>query len=91
MKTKNQAHRSSVVSVAEKAPAPAKPARGGLPSGTPRVEFSAGDRKWMVEFQAGNKSIEIEVVDPKHSIYLYACKDTLVKVCRCVWWGVEGV
>eukprot|EP00955_Chlamydomonas_euryale_P114429 366278-Chlamydomonas_euryale.AAC.21 len=34
----------------------------------------------LVAAQRGNKSIEIQVTDARHSIYLYACEDTLVKV-----------
>ena len=83
MKTKSRTDRTSVVSMSElNTPAaqkgPAGGARSTVPSGVARIELQ--DRKWVVEYQVGARGIVVEVTDPRHSVYIYGCKDTLIKV-----------
>jgi hypothetical protein len=48
------------------------------------------DRKWQVDYQVGNREIVIEITDPKQSVYVYACKDSMIKVNRVELEGWEG-
>lgn len=50
-----------------------------LPLCTRRVALEQ-DAKWVVEYQVGNTSIVLDETDPKHAVYIYGCKDTVVQV-----------
>eukprot|EP00963_Diacronema_lutheri_P010117 scaffold967_cov321-Pavlova_lutheri.AAC.6 len=53
------------------------PAR--TPSKKPTFELSEG-RKWRVEYQTGNKTIEISDANAKQTVYLFACHGAMVHV-----------
>ncbi|GAX75045.1 hypothetical protein CEUSTIGMA_g2489.t1 [Chlamydomonas eustigma] len=90
MKTKNRPDRTSVVKMPEAAPPSTGitsgnvvrggggRGAGGVPTGPAKLELV--DRKWTVEYQVGNRSAVIEVTDPKQSLYVYGCKDSLIQV-----------
>ncbi|XXG81382.1 hypothetical protein AAC387_Pa09g2032 [Persea americana] len=77
MKTKNRADRTGVVGVSE------KEARSSSPSfskaGPPKLELQMG-RKWVVENQIGRKNLVIDDCDPKQSVYVFGCKDSVLQV-----------
>ncbi|KAL6647370.1 hypothetical protein ACP70R_014807 [Stipagrostis hirtigluma subsp. patula] len=77
MKSKNRTDRSGVVS------AEGKTARNAPSSSStkvpPKLELQMG-RKWVVEHHIGNKNLVIEDCDTKQSVYVYACKDSVLQV-----------
>jgi hypothetical protein len=38
------------------------------------------ERKWVVEWQVGQKELVVAVADPKQSVYIYNCSDCVVQV-----------
>jgi adenylyl cyclase-associated protein len=38
------------------------------------------ERKWVVEWQVGQKELLVTVIDPKQSVYIYNCSDCVVQV-----------
>jgi hypothetical protein len=38
------------------------------------------ERKWVVEWQVGQKELLVKVADPKQSVYIYNCSDCVVQV-----------
>uniref|UniRef100_A0A7N0ZRQ3 Adenylyl cyclase-associated protein n=1 Tax=Kalanchoe fedtschenkoi TaxID=63787 RepID=A0A7N0ZRQ3_KALFE len=78
MKTKNRADRTGVVGTGEKE-ARASAASGQKTTGPPKLELQMG-RKWVVENQTGNKNMVIDECDPKQSVYIYGCKDSVLQV-----------
>ncbi|CAM8928161.1 unnamed protein product [Rhodiola kirilowii] len=77
MKTKNRADRTGVVGTGEKE-AQAR-AISNQKTGPPKFELQMG-RKWVVENQIGNKNLVIDDCDPKQSVYIYGCKDSVLQV-----------
>uniref|UniRef100_A0A383VPJ4 C-CAP/cofactor C-like domain-containing protein n=1 Tax=Tetradesmus obliquus TaxID=3088 RepID=A0A383VPJ4_TETOB len=82
MKAKNRAERSGAVP----AVAAAAPSGGGTrqpaaaaPAKPPRFELEQ-ERKWVVEWQVGQKELLVNVADPKQSVYIYNCSDCVVQV-----------
>ncbi|RWV95369.1 hypothetical protein GW17_00042012 [Ensete ventricosum] len=77
MKAKNRADRSGVVAVTEKG------SRANSFSfrkeGPPKLELQMG-RKWVVENQIGKKNLVIDDCDPKQTVYVYGCKDSVLHV-----------
>eukprot|EP00179_Madagascaria_erythrocladioides_P006121 CAMPEP_0198328964 /NCGR_PEP_ID=MMETSP1450-20131203/15835_1 /TAXON_ID=753684 ORGANISM="Madagascaria erythrocladiodes, Strain CCMP3234" /NCGR_SAMPLE_ID=MMETSP1450 /ASSEMBLY_ACC=CAM_ASM_001115 /LENGTH=244 /DNA_ID=CAMNT_0044033131 /DNA_START=190 /DNA_END=924 /DNA_ORIENTATION=+ len=65
------------------APKPAAPKPAAAPAAAkpkqPAVCALQG-KKWAVEFQEGNDSLEITVADPKHTVYIYKCNKGLLQV-----------
>lgn len=55
-------------------------------SASGRVELVA-DRKWEVEHYKGNTDIAIEDAEPRHTVYIFKCEDSLVQVGRNMWDG----
>lgn len=39
------------------------------------------DRKWVVEHHSGDREIIIERTDPKHTVYIYNCHNSVIQVC----------
>jgi adenylyl cyclase-associated protein len=80
MKTKNRLDRSGAV------PAGSAPSEKALTAstaastkkGTPKCELDG--RKWVVEYQVGNRSIILDNCKPNESIYIFACKDSVIQV-----------
>jgi len=82
MTHKNPELRATSVVPAEAAPKKATPAassaKAGPKKGTPKFELQGN--KWVVEFQDGNKSIEINETEPKQSVYIYKSDNSVVKI-----------
>lgn len=80
MKTKNRADRSGAV------PAGSAPSEkitdastAASPKiGTPKCELDG--RKWVVEYQVGNRNIILDSCKPNESIYIFGCKDSVIQV-----------
>lgn len=78
MKTKNRADRSGAVPAGS---APSEKAASTLATpkiGTPKCELDG--RKWVVEYQVGNKGIILDSCKPNESIYIFGCKDSIIQV-----------
>uniref|UniRef100_A0A2P2IPW5 Adenylyl cyclase-associated protein n=1 Tax=Rhizophora mucronata TaxID=61149 RepID=A0A2P2IPW5_RHIMU len=77
MKSKNRADRSGVVGAGE------KNARAGSAAfskaGPPKLELQMG-RKWVVENQIGRKNLVIDDCDPRQSVYVFGCKDSVLQI-----------
>ncbi|KAI3809776.1 hypothetical protein L1987_19376 [Smallanthus sonchifolius] len=97
MKTKNRTDRAGFVSTGE------KEARKSVPSaakvGPPKFELVMG-RKWVVENQIGVKDLLIDDCDPRQTVYIFACKDSVLQikgkvnnitVDKCTKMGVDVV
>ncbi|CAO2815058.1 unnamed protein product [Amaranthus hypochondriacus] len=76
MKAKNRADRSGVVPVIEKEQR-AKSAFSK--TGPPKLELQMG-RKWVVENQIGKKDLIIDDCDSKQSVYVFGCKDSVLRI-----------
>eukprot|EP00475_Leptophrys_vorax_P032407 TRINITY_DN4994_c0_g1_i1.p1 TRINITY_DN4994_c0_g1~~TRINITY_DN4994_c0_g1_i1.p1 ORF type:complete len:226 (-),score=27.11 TRINITY_DN4994_c0_g1_i1:170-763(-) len=82
MKTKNRADRSGAVpaSVASgKGATSAAPAAKAATVRPPKFELQQG-RKWVVENQIDNKEIVITNCEPKQTVYVFGCKNSLIQV-----------
>merc|ERR1711974_37236 len=66
---KTEPKKASTTSRFKKAPAKTLP---------PKLTLEGN--KWLVEYQVSNKSIVISDTQPKHSIYIYKCTDSVVQV-----------
>jgi len=84
MKTKNlpPEQKSSVVP-ASSAPATSTKTKenvvGGAPGSKP-PKFEKEGVKWVVEHQVGNKNIEITDTNPKQTVYIYKCADSVIQI-----------
>jgi len=80
MKTSNRTDKTSVVPSTESKEPKAKPAvgAGAQKKGTPKFELVGN--KWIVEWQDGKKDIEIKETEPKQTVYIYKCDNSVVKV-----------
>lgn len=78
-KNKNKKISGVVTAGSEKAPA-AGGARGtgAGPAKPPKLALEGN--KWIVEFQKDNKGIVIEETEPKHTVYIYKCENSVVQV-----------
>jgi len=82
MTHKNPELRATSVVPAAAAPAPKKAtpasAKAGPKKGTPKFELQGN--KWVIEFQDGNKSIEINDPEPKQAVYIYKSDNSVIKI-----------
>lgn len=80
MTHKNPELRANSVVPAEIAPkkAPAPSAKVAAKKGTPKFELQGN--KWVVEFQDGNKNIEINQTEPKQAVYIYKSDNSVIKI-----------
>jgi adenylyl cyclase-associated protein len=79
MKTKNQDRSTAAPVVVEKKKEAAAPkAAAGVKKGTPKFELQ--DKKWVVEWQENNNNIEITGVELRHTVYIYKCEKSVVRV-----------
>jgi len=78
-KTKNQEGKSSLVpaSAAKETKAASK-AAAGAKKGVPKVELSGN--KWAVEWQDNNKNIELTDTDPRQTVYIYKCENSVINI-----------
>lgn len=81
MTHKNPALRGTSVVPGEHEPKPA--ASAAAPKAAPAAKsppvFELRDRKWVVEFQEGNKEIVIEA-DMKQTVYIYKCNNSTIQI-----------
>jgi len=63
----------------EKKAAPKKAAAAAAKKGTPKFELEAG-KKWLVEWQDNNKSIDINETAKEQTVYIYKCENSVVKI-----------
>jgi adenylyl cyclase-associated protein len=85
MKTKNRPaeERVSVVKADEakpKAKGAPKAAAGAAEKKTRPPKLALEGNKWVVEYQVGAKDIVLAETEPRQTVYLYRCKDTVVQV-----------
>jgi adenylyl cyclase-associated protein len=79
MKNKHNPPTSSVVpSKTETASASAPVKAQAAPAKPPK--FALEGNKWSVEYQVGNRGIVIEPTEPKHTVYIYRCKQSTVQI-----------
>ncbi|KAF2074889.1 hypothetical protein CYY_003808 [Polysphondylium violaceum] len=79
MKSKNNPNKSSVVKASDvKAPTATTTKAAAAPAKPPKFALEAN--KWTVEYQKGNKNIVIEDTDPKQTVYIYQCQDSVVQI-----------
>ena len=76
MKSKNRADRSGFVATGGGgAGGPAKTAKAAKPP-----KFALDGKKWAVEHQVGNRTLVIEDVNPKQTVYVYDCVDCVIQI-----------
>jgi len=81
MKSKNRKDKTSVV------PASASSGKSSSSSASKQKDektrppqFGLDGSKWTVSYQIGNKSVAITDTEPRQTIYIYKCKDSVVQV-----------
>ena len=79
MKTKNRADRVGLVADAPKANGSSAKAAPAAPAAKP-ARFALDGKRWAIEHQVGNKSMVIEDVNPKQTVYAYDCVDCVITV-----------
>lgn len=86
MKTKNRPKESdatgvmhSISSVPTIPPAAKAPQARQAQQKAARIECQQG-RKWVVEFQNGNKEILIENTEPRQSVYIFNCTNSTIHI-----------
>ncbi|KAK9053364.1 hypothetical protein SSX86_029997 [Deinandra increscens subsp. villosa] len=77
MKTKNRTDRAGLVSSGEKETCKSVPSAAKV--GPPKLELVMG-RKWVVEYQIGVKNLSIDGCDPKQTVYIFGCKDSVLQI-----------
>ncbi|KAM0072910.1 putative cyclase-associated protein CAP/septum formation inhibitor MinC [Helianthus debilis subsp. tardiflorus] len=77
MKTKNRTDRGGFVSSGVKEVNKSVPS--GAKVGPPKLELVMG-RKWVVEYQIGVKNLCIDECDPKQTVYIFGCKDSVLQI-----------
>jgi adenylyl cyclase-associated protein len=78
MKTKNQDRSAGPVATPKASAAAAKKAAPAAVQRPPKLALEGN--KWIVEFQVGNRDIVISDVEPKHTVYIYKCENSVVQV-----------
>jgi len=68
---------AAVAAAPKKAPA-ASTGKAAPRKGTPKFELQGN--KWVVEFQDGNKNIEINQTEPKQAVYIYRSDNAVVRI-----------
>nr|XP_043622057.1 cyclase-associated protein 1-like isoform X2 [Erigeron canadensis] len=77
MKTKNRKDRAGFVSSGEKEVHKSVPNVAKV--GSPKFELAMG-RKWVVEYQIGVKDLTIDECDPRQTVYIFGCKDSVLQI-----------
>lgn len=78
MKTKNQPKAEPLQPKSAPAPKAAPAAASGKKTGTPK--FALDGNKWVVEYQVGNTSINIDETELKQTVYIYRCQGSVINV-----------
>ncbi|KAL8255325.1 hypothetical protein R6Q59_033546 [Mikania micrantha] len=77
MKTKNRTDRAGLVSFGGKEISKSVPSVAKV--GPPKFELVTG-RKWIVEYQIGKKDLSIDECDPRQTVYIFGCKDSILQI-----------
>ena len=81
MKSKNRADRSGLVATGGGAGvAPAVAAVTNVSKTAKPPKFALDGKKWAVEHQVGNRTLVIEDVNPKQTVYVYDCVDCVIQI-----------
>ncbi|EFA82907.1 cyclase associated protein [Heterostelium album PN500] len=80
MKSKNNPNKSSVVKADDLKPKTTTTATGSKPAVVKPPKFALESNKWAVEHQVGNKNIIIAETDPRQTVYVYQCTDSVIQV-----------
>ncbi|KAM7479298.1 hypothetical protein LguiA_027511 [Lonicera macranthoides] len=78
MKTKNRTDRACVVSASEKPRASSQQYSSAKAAPPPKFELQV--RKWVVENHIGRKDLVISECDAKQSVYIFACRDSVLQI-----------
>eukprot|EP01088_Endostelium_zonatum_P000873 TRINITY_DN11133_c0_g1_i1.p1 TRINITY_DN11133_c0_g1~~TRINITY_DN11133_c0_g1_i1.p1 ORF type:complete len:499 (+),score=160.06 TRINITY_DN11133_c0_g1_i1:82-1578(+) len=79
MKAKNRDPNDAAPVVEKKAPAASRtPAKAAAVTKPPRMELEGN--KWVVEWQNGNKNIEIKDTETRQTVYIYKCENSVVRI-----------
>jgi len=78
MKSKNQTDKSSIVPAIVPKAATAPKATSAAPAKPPK--FALEGNKWTVEFQEGNKQVNITETEPRQTVYIYKCNNSVVRI-----------
>lgn len=68
---------SSVVSAKAEVTTSSAPAKAAV---TKPPKFALDGTKWVVEYQNGNRNIVIDQTEPRHTVYIYRCKQSTVQI-----------
>eukprot|EP00252_Welwitschia_mirabilis_P011087 TRINITY_DN24922_c0_g1_i1.p1 TRINITY_DN24922_c0_g1~~TRINITY_DN24922_c0_g1_i1.p1 ORF type:complete len:484 (+),score=108.89 TRINITY_DN24922_c0_g1_i1:371-1822(+) len=79
MKTKNRTDKSGVIPVGNVKEKSVTSGSSFSKTGPPRLELQMG-RKWVVENQIGKKDLSIDDCEPRQSVYIYGCKDSILQI-----------
>lgn len=83
MKTKNQPNRSSVVpaNIEKKSTTTTTTTKAAASekTGPAKCEL-VDDKKWVVQYQNGNKEIVIDKTELRHTVYIYKCVDSVIQI-----------
>jgi len=79
-KSKNQPKRSALVPSTEKAATTPSKTPGSGPKVTKPPKLALEGNKWVVEYQIGNKNIVISDTEPKQTVYIYRCENSVVQI-----------
>jgi adenylyl cyclase-associated protein len=79
MKSKNFADRSGAVPASGAKAGSGAPAHAAAPSAPPKLACEGG-RKWVVENQTDARELLIRDVNPKQTVYVYNCRNTVVQI-----------
>jgi len=77
MKAKNQTDKP-VLTPKEKTAAAAAKAPAAKTTRPPK--FGLEGKKWVVEYQVGNKQVNIDEPESGHTVYIYKCQDSVVHI-----------
>lgn len=81
MKSKNRADRSGVVSAGAANPTAAAAApKPAVAAAKQPPKLVLEGKKWAVENHVGNKTIVIDDVTPKQTVYVYNCVDCVIQI-----------
>ncbi|XP_051132753.1 cyclase-associated protein 1-like [Andrographis paniculata] len=79
MKTKNRKDRTGAVPVSEKQTSASSSSSSKPKTGPPKLELQMG-RKWVVENQIEQKNLVIDDCDPKQTVYIFGCKNSVLQI-----------
>ena len=76
---KGEGIKDRAIPVEKKKAAPAAKPAAAAPAKPPKFALSQG-KKWEIEYQVKNQAIEIAEAEPKQTVYVYQCTDSIIQV-----------